>query len=135
MKEETVKKFYAISFDDMVYEIIVKDNKKMIIPQINENEIDSIILKPRMQIIYSDGKKGLLSYEKNRQFLIQKYQIEDCLFDYLKENDLIKYSSQTAYYYNFKDKEGYDFKKCGSLFKKAKNKGLILVKQKMGLFN
>lgn len=40
--------------------------------------------------------------------LIDNYDIDEDLFDYLKQNGMIRYSNDMAYLYGFNDKIGYD---------------------------
>ena len=70
--------------------------------------------------------------------LIGNYVIDDELLRYLKDNNMARYSTDMAHLYNFGDKNGYDHREnygVRSPFKRAKKKGQILQKQRMGIFN
>lgn len=57
----------------------------------------------------------------------------------MKQHEMIRYSNDMAYLYEFEDKSGYDSDPrhygVGSSYKWAKKKGPILVKQRKGQFN
>ncbi|MBE6161354.1 MAG: hypothetical protein E7158_03960 [Firmicutes bacterium] len=141
MEKREIGRFYAISFNNVVYEFIVYDDNTINCPTLNINSIETIRLKPRFVLI---GEK--LHYEldvkPNNRFsdyseLIGNYVIDEELFFYLKVNRMIKYSTDMAYLYGFSDKSGFDDNRygVGSPYKWSKKKGPILEKQKHGHFN
>lgn len=141
MERQEIGRFYAKSFNGVVIEFIVYDDNSMSCPALNVDSFEKINLKPRFGI-----KSGEQYFEYNVPAchygecqLIENYDIEENLFEYLKENQMIKYSNDMAYFYGFEDKQGYDSEPrhygVGSPFKWAKKKGPVLVKQKNGRFN
>ena len=148
MDKKEIGRFKAISFDDKVHEFIVNEDDSISFPEIGEFSFDRMILKPRFQLYCLYLKRGYVGeYISNAPHdkidgLIREYVIDDELFDYLLERGIILYSSDMAYYYGFKEKEGYDrkdsagfFKFKGRPFKWAAKKVPVLVKQKQGQFN
>ena len=143
MEREEIGKFYATSFNGFVFEFIVYSDNTMACPILNINSFNKMIIKPRFVLsgndfmyIYNSPSK---EKDKNPQNLIENYNIDDDLFDYLKQNGMITYSNDMAYLYGFEDKYGYDseanYYGVGSPYKWAKKKGPILSKQKKGQFN
>lgn len=141
MERFEVARFYAKSFDEKVIEFIVYDNNTMACPTLNIESFNKIVLKPRFDLI---GENVSYTYDApashfEESRLIENYDIDENLFAYLKENGMIRYSTDMAYLYGFEDKEGYDSDPrhygVGSPYKWAKKKGPILVKQKQGQFN
>ena len=136
MEKNIIGKFYAIAFDETVYEFIVYDNKRIECPKLDAKSVYRIIIKPRFMLFADEmvflnpAKHGVTDG------LIKEFNIDDDLFDYLKTNGMIMYSTDMAYLYGFDDKKGHDlpFKK-GRPFKWAEKKGPVLVKQKKGQFN
>lgn len=77
-----------------------------------------------------------LNIYKDSKYLIEKYTFDEGVFEYMKENNMIYYSTDMAYLYDLPIKEGYDYyKKSGRPYKHALKKGPILVKQKKGIYN
>ena len=74
---------------------------------------------------------------KKRDWKISSYIFwwESLWFYYLKEHNMITYSTAMAYLYGFPDKDGFDWKRHsqGEPFKRVK--GPVLEKQKNGCFN
>ena len=141
MERHEIGKFYAKTFNDIVIEFIVFNDKTIDCPMLGIKSICTIELKPRFTL---RGKGFYYTYDAkpNRKFdnyseLICDYEIFDDLFAYLKQNNMIIYSTDMAYFYGFKDKDGYDNNQygVGSPYKWAKKKGPILEKQKKGQFN
>lgn len=143
MERQEIGRFYATTFNGITFEFIVFNNNTIDCPALNLRSFSRIDLKPRFVL----SKKG--SYytyitpteekDKNQQELIGNYDIDNNLFDYLKQHRMIIYSNDMAYLYGFNDKNGYDSDPnhygVGSPYKWAKKKGPILVKQKKGQFN
>ena len=146
MERQAINKFYAISFDNRIIEFIVFNDNTMDCPTLGINSFNKIILKPRFELY---GKNLYYTYdvksEKNHtssRGLIGNYIINKELFTYLKQRDMITYSSDMAYLYNFNDRGGYDKKDntknqngVGHPFKWAQKKGKVLIKQRKGIFN
>lgn len=136
METKEIGRFKAITFEGLVYEFIVYNNKTLDCPIINEYRMDSIILKPKFELIIANHFHELTTKNGYSTELIKDYIIDDELFKYLKNNNMIFYSTDMAYLYNFIDKDGYDKKrKNGRAFKHARKKGNILEKWKNGEFN
>ena len=141
-KVQEVGRFQAISFDGRSYEFIVYDNNTIncISLALKIYNIKKVILKPRFGYCSSTSYHEIKIDSKNRDGvsqLICNYIIYLKLFNYLKKHNMISYSTDMAYLYNFPDKSGYDSDwHCkGTPFKRARKKGPILVKQKIGMFN
>lgn len=141
MERLEVAKFYAKLFDEKVIEFIVFNDNTMACPTLNIESFKRIILKPRFKLIgenvhYTYDAPPTTYFESK---LIESYDIDENLFAYLKENGMIRYSTDMAYLYGFEDKNGYDSDPrhygVGSPYKWAKKKGPILVKQRKGQFN
>lgn len=141
MDKQVIGNFSATSFDGVTIEFIVFDDNTMDCPTLNIESFKRINLKPRFDLI---GENVHYTYnvpashfEESR--LIENYDIDEDLFAYLKENGMIRYSTDMAYLYGFEDKCGYDSDPrhygVGSPYKWAKKKGPILVKQRKGQFN
>ncbi len=143
MEKYEVGRFYATSFNDNFIEFVVFNDHTMNCPTLNLDSFYKIELKPRFvlrgrDLHYTyDVKAG--EKNTNSRELISHYDIDEELFDYLKQNGMIKYSTDMAYFYGFKDKNGYDSVPkhygVGSPYKWAKKKGPILVKQRSGQFH
>lgn len=143
MERYETGRFYATSFDNQIIEFIVFNDNTIDCPTLGINSFNRIILKPRFVLV---GEKLYYTYNARKKIgfndssdLIQKYDIDEELFDYLKQTDMIRYSNDMAYLYGFEDKNGYDSDPrhygVGSPYKWAKKKGPILVKQRRGQFN
>ena len=141
MQKQIIGKFYAASFDGKVFEFIVYNDNTMDCPTLNINSFVRIILKPRFILcgtdFYYELKTSSVIGDYNSPGLIETYDIDDNLFQYLKQRGMIKYSTDMAYLYDFSDKKGYDYSEFGvrSPYKWAKKKGPILTKQRQGRFN
>lgn len=139
MRSKEIGRFYATTYGNVEYEFIVFDDATIECPQLYMICIEKAVLKPRLELIARFGNKfdiRNLGYENIKEELVKEFKIDDNLFDFLKENELITYSTDMAYLYNFKDKEGFDIKrKGGRPFKWAEKKGPVLTKQKQGQYN
>lgn len=140
MERQEIGRFYAQTFDENTIEFIVYNDNTIDCPILNIFSYNKIILKPRFIIVNYKKyyKYDVESYHYcTKSKLIARYDIDDQLFLYLKENKMISYSTDMAYLYGFIDKDGFDKKRygVGSPYKWAKKKGSILVKQKNGNFN
>lgn len=143
MDKYEIGKFYATSFNGIVFEFIVFNDNTMSCPILGIDSIKRIDLKPRFVLRGSDfyytyNAKSNSNYSSESE-LIGNYNIDDDLFNYLKENGMIMYSNDMAYLYGFSDTKGFDSAPgrygVGSPYKWAKKKGPILVKQRNGQFN
>lgn len=143
MEKHEIGRFYATSFNDIVFEFIVFNDNTMDCPTLGISSFNRIELKPRFVL---SGKDFDYTYDakpngkySSQQELIGDYDIDEELFDYMKQNEMIKYSTDMAYLYGFSDTNGYDSDPrhygVGSPYKWAKKKGPILVKQRKGQFN
>ena len=148
MEKKEIGRFQAISFDEKVYDFIVYNDNTIDCLTLNILGVNRIDLKPRfvlIKFIKKDDKRILrIKYLKVKQKnkdgdsqLIGNYSIDEDLFYYLKEHNMITYSTDMAYLYGFPDKDGFDWKSHsqGKPFKRARKKGPILVKQRDGYFN
>ena len=148
MQKKEIGRFQAISFDEKVYDFIVYNDNMIDCLTLNILDANRIDLKPRfvlIKFIKKDDKRILrIKYLKVKQKnkdgvsqLIGNYSIDEDLFYYLKEHNMITYSTDMAYLYGFPDKDGFDWKRHsqGEPFKRARKKGPILVKQRDGYFN
>lgn len=136
MEKQEVGSFYATTFEENVYEFIVYDDSTMACPALDAEAIRKIIIKPRFvlvcekQVYISPAESGV------RDGLIRDYDIDSDIFDYLKERNMIMYSTDMAYLYGFENKKGYDRnRQKGRPYKWAEKKGPVLVKQRKGQYN
>ena len=104
---------------DIAFEFIVFDDNTIDCPTLGLQDYNYIELKPR--------------------FELHGHKVDEELFDYLKQNGMIRYSNDMVYLYGFIDTKGYDSNPrhygVGSPYKWAKKKGPILVKQRKGQLN
>ena len=148
MEKKEIGRFQAISFDEKVYDFIVYNDNTIDCLTLNIFDVNRIDLKPRFvlsKFIKKDDKRIFRFWHLNVKSknengdsqLIGNYSIDDDLFYYLKEHNMITYSTAMAYLYGFPDKDGFDWKRHsqGEPFKRARKKGPILVKQRDGCFN
>lgn len=137
MKKELTS-FSAETFGGETYTFNVRENT-IECPKLNVFGITTIELKPRFVMYCTNNRyyryNAPAVHDKESHYLICAYNIEENLFRRLKEKGMIMYSTDMAYFYNFKDKEGFDSKSKSAPFKWAGKKGPILVKQKSGIFN
>lgn len=135
MERKEIGRFHATTFDGQVYEFIVYNDKKMDCPKILAEGINRLLIKPRFKI-YARDKDFIEPTPVGRiDGLIKDFDIENELFKYLKEENMISYSTDMAYLYNFKDKDGYDKIHKGRAFKRVMKKGPILTDWKKGEYN
>ena len=133
MEKKEIGRFQAISFDEKVYDFIVYNDNTIDCLTLKVLDVNRIDLKPRFvlsKIIKKDGKRILrIRYlkveQKNKDGvsqLIGNYNIDPELFYYLKEHNMITYSTDMAYLYGFPDKDGFDWKRHsqGEPFKRAR---------------
>ncbi len=135
MERKIVGRFYGIRFDELIYGFIVYADGKIVCPNVSKDEYDRIYLKPRFELI---GKKSFMHSNADHNKidgLVREYVIEPELFEYMIENDIIRYSVDMAQYYGFDSKYAFDKEYNPRPFKRAGKKGKVLIKQKQGLFN
>ena len=137
MENNIIGKFYAITFKDDVYEFIVNDNYTITCLTIGLDSINKIYIKPRFELYCNNYKYINPAKSGVRDGLIKNFIIDDNILKFLKNNNMIIYSTDMAYLYGFNDKDGYDNNKYGvhTPYKWAKKKGSILVKQRNGQYN
>ena len=137
MEKLEVGRFTATTFKDNKFEFVVYDNNTIECPTVDNNEYYRLVIKPRFVLVGRPRYTyNVLSYAKSSEMdLVATYDIDDELFSYLKEKDMIHYSTDMAYLYGFTDKEGFDNKSVRSPYKRAMKKGPILEKQKKGYYN
>ena len=120
MEKQEIGKFYATSFNDIVFEFIVFDDNTIDCPTLGLQDYNYIELKPRFELhghkldeegnfydfkSYTYDVKPKEKY-KNPLELIGNYDIDEELFDYLKQNGMIRSSNDMAYLYGFTDTKG-----------------------------
>ena len=149
MKRLEVGRFTAVSFKGESYEFIVYNDNSIDCPKMEIWGMNGIHTKPRPELW--DSKTWYPVIRENYGYpdqtrLIKEFNIDDELFKYLDLNNMIMYSTDMAYLYNFIDKDGFDkekvrgksngkVKRKGRAFKHASKKGEILTKWKNGEFN
>ncbi len=141
MKRQEIGRFSLVTLADKEYEFIVFDNNLIDCPELYIGNADYMYVKPRLELVVKYLTKNGMKYSTysiglKKEDSIKEIKIEDDLFDYMKKNNMIVYSTDMAYLYNFKDKDGFDrSKKSGRPFKWAEKKGPVLTKQKQGQYN
>ncbi len=132
--------FSASTFSGKQIDFTVFNDNTIDCPTFGLNKYHKIIIKPRFEMakignyIYTYDVKPI---DKNYGIndLIAQYNIEKDVFNYMKSNEMIRYSTDMAYLYGFSDKNGYDIETKSEAFKRARKKGPILQKQKEGIFH
>ncbi len=136
MEKQEVGKFYATTFDEKFYEFIVNDNDTIDCPAFDVEGMRRIVIKPRFELCGGERPFKNPARSDVKDDLIRDFDIDDDLFDYMREHNMIMYSTDMALLYDLKDKSGYDrYRKEGHPFKWAKKKGPILVRQRNGQFH
>ena len=132
MERIEIGRFEAETFNHAIIQFIVYNDNTMDCPYLNIKGISRMRIKPRFILSYP----GRI-YEYDQNDLVKSYHIDSTLLSLLKEKNIIRYSTDMAYYYGFEDKDGFDKNTgvAGSPYKHASKKGPILVKQKMGQFH
>lgn len=127
-------RFTATSFNGRKFEFILTSDDMLHLPEYSEESYKRLIIKPRFLLM---GEKCDLKIgSKDPKDLIQSYDIDDKLLDYMYYNGIVNFSSDMSYLYDFKIKQGYDsYQLNGKPFKWASKKGKVLQKQKEGKFN
>lgn len=148
LEENIIGQFFAITFDDQVYNFIVTDQLSLYCPQIGEERlIESLAIKPNFEIRLKKGSlryavdlakrhRGDSYYEDGKNLpYVAKYIIPEHLVDVLVANEVISYSTDMAYLYGLNPDYAYDFYFQTRAFKHVPDKSNILVKQKKGQYN
>ena len=138
MERQEIGRFYATTYNKVTFEFIAYDDNTIALPLLGIDDMKRIELKPRFVLWGKDKYYTYNAKSENKKGaeLIQNYDIDDELFDYLKQHGMIIYSTDMAYLYGFKDNDGYDKLNCApSPYKWAKKKGPILIRQRNGQFN
>ena len=145
MEKQEIGKFYATSFNGNSTEFIVYNDNTMDCPSQGIYSFKKLHIKPRFVMwkdrdyyIYNASSKQIGETSQ----LIFNYKIDEELFKYLKEKEMIKYSTDMAHLYRFSDKNGFDKGRTYSYNAKNNYKWVlkkapesILEKQKKGYFN
>lgn len=135
MEKAELGRFYAIAWDEASYEFIVNNDNTIDVPELGIKEINKVVISPRFKLVKFAPIPNTIQPLKGKKDLIKNFEINEDLFKYLKENYMIRYSTEMAYLYGFKDKKGFDARYKGHPFKWAEKKGPILVKQRNGEFH
>ena len=140
-ERQEIGRFYAKAHNGNVIEFIAFNDNTIDCPSLGINFIKKMLLKPRFLLFGKDFYYTFDAKPARRDTggpeLIKEYAIDEDLFIHLKEKEMIKYSTDMAYLYEFIDKNGYDKGQYSvpSPFKWAAKKGKTLVKQRNGLYN
>ena len=125
----------TININEKTYEFIVNTDNTIDLPELGLKEINKVVIKPRFELVKFAPSPKILNPIGDKGKLIKNFEINEDLFKHLKDNYMIRYSTEVAYLYGFKDKEGVDKRSKGHPFKWAEKKGPILVKQRNGEFH
>lgn len=140
MEKQEIGRFYAVSYSTDIMTFIVFDDNTMFCTRYPNLVIKRMEIKPRF-VLYGDDFK--VTYDAKpvhfpeRSNLICDYSFveDEELFNYLKKNSMIRYSTDMAFLYGLPNLEGYDKKYVRSPYKRASKKGPILARQRNGYFN
>lgn len=124
-KRVAIGRFNATSYNDQDINFIVYNDNTIDCPVLDMKGIRRMVLKPRFELISEDFHYTYRTPNDGKYTtspdLIKEYNIEEDLFDYLKSHEIIRYSTEMAYLYDFKDKEGYDAKEKTRAYKWKKS--------------
>ena len=136
MEAKSIGRFSAYTFGSKYYEFIVRDNKTMYCEEFPEFSCCRMSIQPRFHLLSEDKTKILSPVPVGNSLgLICSFEFDENVFEYLKDNHMIIYSTDMAYFYNLPDKAGYDIDFQKRAFKHVRDKEKILLKQKHGIFN
>lgn len=136
MESKEVGRFYINTFENYLYTFIVRDNGRFYCEDFSNYPLRVIEIKPRFVLSGEDGKMFFSPAPLQTNIgLIKEIEIDDELFDYMKSKNMLYYSTEMAYLYDLKDKDGYDSYYKKNVFKRVHNKAKILSKQRVGNFN
>lgn len=144
MNNNEMKYFSAVSFDNNTYHFSVSPDGEIYCNEFGISIPAYVIeLKPNF-VLRDQGKRTLYSLDdhiNNRnktKSLIKEFIIDPELFDYLRINHMIVYSTDMAFLYGFDPRYAYDAYSQTRAFKSYRNNELkrtkILAKQKQGIF-
>lgn len=144
MNNNEMKYFSAVSFDNNTYHFSVSPDGEIYCNEFGISIPAYVIeLKPNF-VLRDQGKRTLYSLDdhiNNRnktKSLIKEFIIDPELFDYLRINHMIVYSTDMAFLYGFDLRYAYDAYSQTRAFKSYRNNELkrtkILAKQKQGIF-
>lgn len=131
---EEIGRFNIITFKNQKYEFIVYEDY-IYCKELTNFLIKKLYIKPNIELISEKGRFLLNDYNKKEKNYVKEYNISEELLKYMIENNLASISTEMAIYYGLNKDYGYDIKEKNNAFKWAKKKGLILQKQKEGIFN
>ena len=136
MEAKVVGRFVAQTFGVKSYEFIVRDDKTMYCEEFPEFSCCRMSIQPRFSLLSEDKSRTLSPIPVgNAVGLICSFEFDENVFEYLKKNHMIVYSTDMAHFYNLPDKNGYDIDFQKRAFKRVRDKEKILLKQKHGIFN
>lgn len=134
-EKELIGSFNITTTQDTDFCFKVYDDNSMSCDDIKQDNIRRMIIKPRFELYtigYSrSGKTEYVDHYVSPFSYIKKYDIDDELFDYLKLRGMIRYSTEMAYVYGFKDKRGYDIQDQKRAFKRVKENGVKKLKKQL----
>lgn len=136
--ENIVGSFCLKTFEGKIYKFVVKNNGLMYCNEITMYPLYRIVLKPLFDLYGLDengGRKSIFIPRNKRNNYIESVEIEENLLNYMRLNNMIKFSTDMAYLYNLPDKDGYDRLYQSRAFKHTKDKSKILMKQRRGYYN
>lgn len=134
MENKIVGKFTAKTFDNKVYEFIVKEDGYIYWDLLPGKKIKRFILKPKFELCIEGNEYRILDNKSSLE-LVETYFISTELLKFLIKNNRIMYSVDMSYLYDIEEKYGYDRYEQKRAFKRVKDKTKILSKQKQGIFN
>lgn len=138
MENIVIGNFYLTTFGGKVYKFDVRYNGLMYCSDISMYPLYRIVLKPLFELFGLDenGNKRCIFIPRSKVYdYVEKIDIDDNLFNYMRENNMIMYSTDMAYLYNLKDKSGFDRMYQKRAFKHEKDKTKVLMKQRRGYYN
>lgn len=135
MGDNMIGRFFADRIDGIRMEFYVYANGIIVCSMYPDILMKRIYLKPRIEYYGIDNKYHVLDKTKGNDCLICNYLIDPELFMYMKDNNMIMYSVEMAYLYDFVNKDGFDLFHKTTAFKRVKDKSKILEKQKKGIYN
>jgi len=135
--ENIVGSFCLKTFGGKVYKFCVLDNGLMYC-DITMYPLYRIVLKPLFDLYGLDEygmKKSIFIPRCKVDNYIESVDIDDELLEFMRDNNMIMYSTDMAYLYNLPDKDAYDRLYQKRAFKHVKDKTKVLMKQRRGYYN
>ena len=134
---EKIGEFSLIDCNDEEYVFSVytslNNNRKICCKELNINT-EIVYLKPRIEVLIQGNciKYSDKVYKNGKMLpIIKKVNIDSYMLDYLKDHDMIYYSSQVAAIYDLPDKKGYDYRESGTPYKRNKAKKSLKLERDM----